>query len=235
MSVNSQNQPSAGTAYLAGILGTRIMAALATMFNVLALNLALLIASLPLVTLPVAINAATVALDRWRREGEDSVVREFVIALRSRSPLRTTLLVGVPLVAAATGVAEVHHFIRGGSLTDRVYLGLGFGALLITLTAIGYVVLLTARGPALSPAELSPAELSPAELSPAELWSLCAGLAIRNLLATGPLFLIEIAGATALTLIDPALLLLGVPLLLLQLMRLTAQFGLRRAEPGKPR
>ena len=230
MSVNSQNQPSAGTAYLAGILGTRIMAALATMFNVLALNLALLIASLPLVTLPVAINAATVALDRWRREGEDSVVREFVIALRSRSPLRTTILVGVPLVAAATGVAEVHHFIRGGSLTDRVYLGLGFGALLITLTAIGYVVLLTARGPA-----LSPAELSPAELSPAELWSLCAGLAIRNLLATGPLFLIEIAGATALTLIDPALLLLGVPLLLLQLMRLTAQFGLRRAEPGKPR
>ena len=235
MSVNSQNQPPAGTAYLAGILGTRIMAALATMFNVLALNLALLIASLPLVTLPVAINAATVALDRWRREGEDSVVREFVIALRSRSPLRTTILVGVPLVAAATGVAEVHHFIRGGSLTDRVYLGLGFGALLITLTAIGYVVLLTARGPALSPAELSPAELSPAELSPAELWSLCAGLAIRNLLVTGPLFLIEIAGATVLTLIDPALLLLGVPLLLLQLMRLTAQFGLRRAEPGKPR
>ena len=230
MSVNSQNQPPAGTAYLAGISGTRLMAALATMFNVLALNLALLIASLPLVTLPVAINAATVALDRWRREGEDSVVREFVIALRSRSPLRTTILVGVPLVAAATGVAEVHHFIRGGSLTDRVYLGLGFGALLITLTAIGYVVLLTARGPA-----LSPAELSPAELSPAELWSLCAGLAIRNLLATGPLFLIEIAGATVLTLIDPALLLLGVPLLLLQLMRLTAQFGLRRAEPGKPR
>ena len=240
MSVNSQNQPPAGTAYLAGISGTRLMAALATMFNVLALNLALLIASLPLVTLPVAINAATVALDRWRREGEDSVVREFVIALRSRSPLRTTILVGVPLVAAATGVAEVHHFIRGGSLTDRVYLGLGFGALLITLTAIGYVVLLTARGPALSPAELSPAELSPAELSPAELspaelWSLCAGLAIRNLLVTGPLFLIEIAGATVLTLIDPALLLLGVPLLLLQLMRLTAQFGLRRAEPGKPR
>ena len=30
--------------------------------------------------------------------------------------------------------------------------------------------------------------------------------------------------------IDPALLLLGLPLLLVQLMRLTAQFGLRRAE-----
>ena len=217
MSVNSQHRPDAA---LSGLLGTRLMAALATMFNVLALNLALLIASLPLVTLPVAINAAAVALDRWRREGDDSVVREFVIALRSRSSLRTTIGVGVPLVAAATGVAEVDHFIRGGSLTDRVYLGLGLGALLITLTAIGYVVLLTARGPA---------------LSPAELWSLCAGLAIRNLLMTGPLFLIEIAGATAITLIDPALLLLGVPLLALQLMRLTAQFGLRRAGPKQPR
>jgi hypothetical protein len=166
-----------------------------------------------------------VALDRWRREGEDSVVREFIIALRTRPPLRTTLLIGVPLAAVVTGVAEMHHFIRSDSLTDRVYLGLGLGALLITLAAIGYVLLLTARGPA----------LSPAEPSPAELWSLCAGLAIRNLLVTGPLFLVEIAGATAVTLIDPALALLGIPLLLLQLMRLTAQFGLRRAEPKRLR
>jgi hypothetical protein len=217
MSVNSQHRPDAA---LPGLLGTRLMAALATMLNVLALNLALLIASLPLITLPVAVNAAMVALDRWRLEGEDSVVREFIIALRSGSPRRITIGTGVPLAAAAIGVAEVHHFVQGGAMTDRVLLGLGIGALLITLTAIGYVVLLTARGPA---------------LSPAELWSLCAGLAIRNLLTTGPLFLIEIAGATAVTLIDPALLLLGVPLLVLQLMRLTAQFGLRRAAPKQPR
>ena len=225
MSVSSQNRSAGGRAGTAapsdvsgisGMLGTRIMTALATMFNFLALNLVLLIASLPVVTLPVAINAATVALDRWRRDGEDSVVREFATALRSRPPLRTTLLTGVPLAAVVTGLAEVHHFIRGGSLTDRVYLGLGLGALLITLMAIGYVFLLAAREPA---------------LPPAELWSLCAGLAIRNLPVTGPLFLIEIAGATAVTLIDPALLLLGLPLLLIQLMRLTAQFGLRRAAP----
>jgi len=151
MSVNSQHRPDAA---LPGLLGTRLMAALATMFNFLALNLALLIASLPVITLPVAVNAATVALDRWRLEGEDSVVREFIIALRSGSPRRVTTGVGVPLAAAAIGVAEVHHFIRGGTMADRVLLGLGFGALLITLTAIGYVVLLTARGPALSPAEL---------------------------------------------------------------------------------
>lgn len=195
------------------LLGTRVAAALATMFNFLALNLVLLIASLPVITLPMAMNAATVALDRWRGEGEDRVVREFVIALRTRPPLRTTLLTGVPLAAVVTGVAEVHHFARSASLTDRVYLGLGFGALLITLLAIGYVFLLTARE---------------AALPPAELWSLAAGLAIRNFLVTGPLFLIEIAGATVATLVDPALLLLGVPLFLLQLMRLTAQFGLAR-------
>jgi hypothetical protein len=221
MPVNAPNRPAAGAvgrSDLSGIFGTRLMAALATMFNFLALNVVLLIASLPVITLPVAVNAATVALHRWRDEGEDSVVAEFIGALRSRPPLRTTVAVGVPLAAAAVGVAEVHHFIRGASLTDRVYLGLGLGALLITLTAIGYVFLLAAREPA---------------WPPADLWTLCAGLAIRNLLVTGPLFLIEIAGAAALTFIDPVLLLLGVPLLALQLMRLTAQFGLRRAAPKR--
>jgi hypothetical protein len=203
-----------------GLSGTPIMAALATIFNFLALNVVLPIASLPVITLPVAVNAATVALHRWRDEGEDAVVAEFIGALRSRPPLRTTVLVGVPLAAAAVGVAEVHHFIRSGSVTDRFYLGLGCGALLITLMALGYVFLLTAGEP---------------DWSPADLWTACAGLAIRNSLITGPLFLIEIAGATALALIDPALLLLGVPLLLLQLMRLTAQFGLRRVAPERPR
>jgi hypothetical protein len=191
------------------------MAALATGFNVLALNLALLVASLPIVTLPAAVNAATVALDRWRGEGEDSVIREFIGALRSRSFARTTVVAGVPLAAVAVGVAEVHHFARGASLPDRVGLGFVAVALLITLTALGYLLLLAARDPA-----------APA----ADLWSLSARLAIRNLLVTGPLFLAEIAVVTVPAVIDPALLLLGLPLLLLQLMRLTAQFGLRRAE-----
>jgi hypothetical protein len=176
---------------------------------------AVLIASLPVITLPAALTAAEVALDRWRGEGEDRVVREFLIALRSGPLVRTTVLVGVPLAAAAIGLAEVHHFIRGASLADRVYLGLGLGALLITLTALGYVFLLAPLGPA---------------RSPTDLWSLCVGLAIRNALVTGPLFLVEIVGAAVITLTDPALLLLGVPLLLLlHLMRLTARLGLSRA------
>jgi len=208
-SITSQASP------ITGILGTRVMAALATLFNVLALNLALLIASLPIVTLPAAVNAATVALDRWRDDGEDSVVREFIAALRSRPFPRTTAVAGVPLAAVAVGVAEFHHFARGASLPDRVGLGFVAVALLITLTALGYVFLLAARDPA---------------ARAADLWSLSARLAIRNLFVTGPLFLAEIAVVTVPAVIDPALLLLGLPLLLLQLMRLTAQFGLRRAE-----
>ena len=204
---------------LAGLSGTGVMAALASAFNFLVLNLALLIASLPVVTLPIAVNAGSVALDRWRREGEDRVLREFCTALRSRPPLRTTVLVGVPLAATALGMVEIRYFLHSyfrhsGDLVAHAGLGLGLAALLITLTALGYVFLLAARGPAL-----------PAT----EFWSLCARLAVRNLLITGPLFLTEIAGATVLTLIDPPLLLLGVPVLLLYLMKLTAQFGLRRA------
>lgn len=205
---------------LAGLSGTGVMAALASAFNFLVLNLALLIASLPVVTLPIAVNAASVALDRWRREGEDRVLREFCTALRSRPPLRTTVLVGVPLAATALGMVEIRYFLHSyfrhsGDLVAHAGLGLGLAALLITLTALGYVFLLAARRP-------------PAAAT--ELWSLCARLAVRNLFVTGPLFLVEIAGAAIIALIDPPLLLLGVPILLLHLMKLTAQLGLRRVE-----
>jgi hypothetical protein len=215
MPARSHDGPVIGQAGpFTNMFGTRIMAALATLFNFLALNLALLIASLPVVTLPAAVSAATVALDRWRGEGEDRVVREFIIALRSRPFLPTTAAAGIPLAAVVVGVAEVRHFARGTSLPDHAGLGFVSGALLITLTALGYAFLLAARDPA-----------APV----ADLWSLSARLAIRNLFLTGPLFLAEIAAVTAATLIDPELLFLGLPLFLLQLMRLTAQFGLRRA------
>lgn len=200
---------------LSGILGSRVMTGLTTMFNFLALNLVLLIVSLPVITLPFAVNAATVALDRWRGEGEDRVVRSFVAALRTRPFWRTTLLTGVPLAAVAVGVAEVRHFSHGAALADRAAMGFGTVALLITFMSLGYVFLLAARD---------------TSLSAPDFWSLSARLGIRNLFRTGPLFLLEMAAATALTVIDPALLALGLPLFLLQLMRLTAQSGLRRVK-----
>jgi hypothetical protein len=199
-----------------GHAGPRIIAGLTTLFNALTLNFVLVIACLPVITLPAALSAASVALDRWRDEGEDRVVREFFLALRSAPLLRTTVRAGIPLAAVALGVAEIRYFAHRGSLADHLGLGLGLAALLITVTALGYVFQLMARHPSV-----------PA----VELWSLCAHLAARNAFVTGPLFLAEICGAAALTLIDPALLLLGVPIFLLSLMRLTAQLGLRRAEP----
>jgi hypothetical protein len=198
-----------------GPFGNRIMAGLATLFNFAVLNFVLVLVCVPIITLPAALNAASVALDHWREDGEDRVVREFLITLRSASPLRTTACAGIPLAAVAIGVLEIRYFAHRGSVADHLGLGLSLAAVLITLTALGYVFQLMARRP---------------ELPAVELWSLCARLAARNVFVTGPLFLIEICGAAAVIMTDPGLLVLGVPILLLQFMRITALFGLRRAQ-----
>jgi hypothetical protein len=197
---------------VAGIWSTRLMAGLTTLFNVLALNLVLLVVSLPVITAPAAINAASAALDRWRRDGEDRVIREFLIALRAGSPVRVTVVLGVPLAVIGLGLAEARHFVRASAPADQVSLGICLAALLVTLTAAGYVIeLATPTGPV-------------------ETWSLAARLAVRNLAVTGPLFLAEIAAATTLTMIDPGLLLLGLPVALLYLTKRTARLGLRRVD-----
>jgi hypothetical protein len=191
-----------------------VIVALGSVFNFLALNLAVLVVSLPVVTVPLAFVAVTIALDRWRTDGEDRVVREFFAALRSLPPLPTTVLAGAPLVVAGIGAEEVHYFAHGGQPVDWVCLGFGSAALFLAVSALGYVLLLAARHPTV-----------PAT----EIWSLSVRLAVRNLLATGPLFVVEILGATLLALLDPPLLMIGLPLALLCLMRLTARFGLRMA------
>jgi len=201
-----------------GILGTRIMAALTALFNFLALNLVLIILSLPVITAPAAVGAATLALDRWRRDGDDQVMRNFLVGFLA-GWARQSVLVGVPLAAAVLGVIEVRHFAAGAGAGNRIALGLGTVALLVTASALGYVFLLAARR--------SPDGTQPA--APAEFWTACLRLAIRNLLVTGPLFLIEIAVSAALAWLDPPLLLLGLPVLALHLMRLTASLGLRCA------
>jgi hypothetical protein len=197
-----------------GVFRPGIMAALGAAFNFLALNLALLLACLPVITVPLALTAALTALDRWRDDGEERVVREFVRALRTQPPLRVTAALGVPLAAIALGVIEVHYFAGARSGPALASLSLGLAALLITVTALGYVLVLAARQP---------------DTPAADLWLASAQLAVRNILITGPLFLLELTAAAAVTLIDPALLLLGLPVALLALIRLTARLGLRRA------
>ena len=193
----------------------KVVGALTACFNFLVLNLVLLLACLPVVTVPVALQAATVALERWRVSGEDQVVRGFLVALRSRPPMRTTVAVGTPLAVAAVAAEEVHFFSRGGTPGDWVSLGFGIAALLIALTSIGYVLVLGARRPL---------------MAPSDLWNISVSLAVRNLPITGPLFVAEFTATALLLLLDPVLALIGVPILLLQCLRLTAQLGVRRVE-----
>jgi len=199
---------------ISGIFGTRLIAALTTLFNVLALNLAMIVAALPLITAPVAVSAASAALDQWRRDGEDRVVRQFVIELRARWSVRTTLGAGVPLAAAVLGAAEIRHFAHEAGPAGRVGLVLGGCAVLVTLAALGYVFQLAADDPG---------------LSPVDLWSVSARLAVRNLLVAGPLAAAPVAGVVILAARDPAVLLLGLPLFLLHALKLIARPGLRRA------
>jgi hypothetical protein len=194
--------------------GFRLMAGLTTLFNVLALNLAMLVASLPLITAPAAVSAASATLDRWRRDGEDRVVRQFIVEFRSRCSVRTLLGAGVPMIAVVLGLAEIRHFAREATLTGRAGLALGAGALLVTLAALGYLFQLGVERPG---------------LAPVDLWSLSVRLAVRNLLVAGPLSAAPIAGLALLAGRNPAVLLLGLPVFLLHWLKLIAQPGLRRA------
>jgi hypothetical protein len=194
--------------------GLRVMAGLSTLFNVLALNLAVLVASLPVVTAPVAVSAASAALDRWRRDGEDRVVLLFLAEFRGRFCARTLLGVGVPLALVVLGLAEVRHFAREATVSGRVGLAFGGGALLVTVAGLGYVFELSGLAPS---------------LAPVELWSVAARLAVRNLLVVLPLSAVPVAGLALLAGRDPVVLLLGLPVFLLSWLKMIAQPGLRRA------
>lgn len=203
---------------ISGIFGAKVMAGLGTLFNAVALNLVMIVMSLPLITAPVAVSSASATLDRWRRDGEDRVIRQFIIEFRDRWSLRATLAAGVPMAAAALGLTEIRHFASQASVTGRTGLCLGAGALLVTLAALGYVFQLTVDRPG---------------LPPVDLWSASARLAVRNLLVAGPLSAIPVAGVAILAARDPGVLLLGLPLFLLHALKLIARPGLRRAgQPG---
>lgn len=199
------------------IFGTRLIAVLTALFNVLALSLVMIAASLPVITAPVAATAAFATLDRWGRDGEDRVVRQFVIEFRARWSVRTTIGAGAPMVAAVLGLVEVRHFAPDPTLAGRVGLGLGVGALFVTLAALGYVLALVVDEPG---------------LSLVDLWSAAARLAVRNLLVAGVVSAVPVAALVVFAAGDSTVLILGLPVFVLNTLRLVARRGLRRAAEG---
>ena len=195
------------------------MAALTTLFNALALNLAMIVASLPLITAPAAVSAASAALDRWARTARTGSSASSSPSSVTCWSARVALGVGGPLMrrCARPGRGPALR-PRGDARPGRAGLCLAGGALLITLTALGYVFQLSADEPG---------------LTPVDLWSLAARLALRNLPVAGPLSGRACRGLTLLAARDPAVLLLGLPLFLLHALKLLARPGLRRAaEPS---
>jgi hypothetical protein len=192
---------------------TSVTAALNLVFNFMALTAVVLLGCLPLVTAPMALQAGMVALDRWCGDGEDRVVKQFLTVLRSRAFARTTLAVGVPMVAAVVAVAEIEFFAARGAVGGALCLGLGVAGLMLALAGLGYVLLLGVRRP---------------DLSASDLWYLSVALTARNLLGASPLLVAELLGSAVLLVRDPALTVIGLPLALLALVRVTADRGVCR-------
>jgi hypothetical protein len=185
----------------------RVMAVLTAIFNVMALNGVLVIACLPVITAPAALQSATVALERWRGDGDDRVVRQFIAAMRARRLARATVTIGAPMLAAVLAVEELLFFARTGSATGALGIGLGLCGLLVALSGCAYALMLGAREPG---------------LAPTDVWYLSVLLVIRNILRATPLLALSVGTVALVALRDPSLTVVGLPLALLALVRLIA-------------
>ncbi len=199
---------------LAARRASGVLAGLTTVFNVLLLNVLVLLACLPIVTSPLALRAGWGALERWRGDGEDRVAREFWSAFVGAGVGRPTAVVGAPLVLLAIGIGEVHYFAARHTPMGLVCLGLGLSSVYLAAGSLGYVLALDRRAPT---------------MAAGEIWSIALRLAVGNAFVTGPLFLLELVAALGVGRLDPATLLLGLPLAFLACVRQTVRLGLRRS------
>lgn len=191
-----------------------VASALGGALSFLGLNFVLVATSLLVVTAPMAFLAAFKALDGWRCRGEDRVLREFLVNLRSGRFGRVTVTAGVPMVGCLVSLMYVVHFVDGGGIIDRICFGLGLSGVIVATSGLGYVLLLATRKP---------------EWSVKDVWLGAARLTARNGLVTGPVFVAEWVVVGVAGLLDPRLVVVGLPLALLYVLDRTADWGLRRA------
>ncbi len=200
-------------------LAVGVMAALNTLFNLFAFNAVLVVTALPVVTIPVALQAAMVALRRWRADGEDRMVREFLRAFRAQPKRRSTVVVGVPLVAAGLAFVEIRFCAHAGGPAAAICAGLGVAGLVLTLSGLGYLLMLGVRQPG---------------LTPTDAWYGAMVLVLTNLFGASAVLVGEFLLIALLELLDPALTVLGLPLALLALVRMSAERGIRHTEKRVP-
>jgi hypothetical protein len=196
-----------------------VMAALNTLFSLFALNVVLVLTALPVVTLPLALRAAAVAIYRWRTDGEDRMVREFLREFRAQPKRRPIVIIGIPLAAAVLALIEIRFSAHAGGAFGAISAGMGVAGLLLTLAGLGYLLMLGVRYPG---------------LTPTNAWYAAIVLVMTNLVGSSVLLVVEFLMIGLLELRDPALTVIGLPLALLALVLISAERGIRHTESRVP-
>lgn len=199
-----------------------VSAALAAVFNVLALNVILVVASLAVVTIPLAISAAFEAVYRWRTLGEDQVLRNFVLSFRCR-PITKSLTVGPAMLLAMLGATESIYFMRYSGFIALVCVFIGITTSAISVSVVAYLCLF----------------LTTSDAGYRKLWRAAFIATGRTVVLTTPVFALSACCAVVAGLAAPALAVVAVPVLLLWAWQRVATWGahhlgLFRELPGDP-
>jgi hypothetical protein len=185
-----------------------VSAALAAVFNVLALNVVLVVVSLAVVTVPLAISAAFEAVYRWRTLDEDQVLRTFTLSLRRR-PVAKSLLVGPAMLVAILGGTESVYFMRYSGFIALVCVFIGITTAAIAVSVVAYLCLF----------------LTTSDVGYQELWRAAFIATGRTVVLTTPVFALSTCCAVVAGLAAPALAVVAVPVLLLWAWQRVATWG----------
>lgn len=196
-------------------LAVGVMHALSTVFNLFALNVVLVLTALPLLSLPLALQSAAVVIDRWRTDGEDRMVSGFLRELRAQPKGRRTVILGVPLVCVLLAAIEIRFSAHAGGAAGAVCAGLGAAGLVLTLAGLGYLLMLGVRHPG---------------LTPTNAWYAAIVLVMTNLLGASALLVVSFVAIGLIEYRDPQLSVIGLPLALVVLVRVSAGRGMRHTE-----
>jgi hypothetical protein len=191
-----------------GALPGSVSAALAAVFNVLALNVLLVVTSLAVVTVPLAVSAAFEAVYRWRTLGDDLVLRNFARSLRYR-PVVKSLTVGPAVFVASLGGAESVYFMRYSGFIALVCVFIGITTSAISVSVVAYLCLF----------------LTTSEAGCRELWRAAFIATGRTAVRTTPVFALATGCAVLAGLASPALAVVAVPVLLLWTWQQVARWG----------